>query len=51
MQLGIGDALLRKAIVNTTGRTPDAVKRDLEREGDLGTVAQVCSDAFDTCLA
>lgn len=39
MELGIGDALLVKAVVEATGRNRAAVQADYQREGDLGIVA------------
>lgn len=39
LELGIGDALLIKAIVAATGRTKDAVTASYKTEGDLGVVA------------
>lgn len=39
LELGIGDALLVKAVCEATGRKKDAVEEDYKREGDLGTVA------------
>lgn len=41
LELGIGDALLVKAICEATGRRKDAVDDDYRREGDLGTVALI----------
>lgn len=39
LELGIGDALLVKAICESTGRNKNAVDEDYRREGDLGAVA------------
>jgi DNA ligase-1 len=39
VELGIGDSLLIKAIVEATGRTRDMVKTQYEELGDLGLVA------------
>lgn len=38
--MGIGEALLMKAIANATGRPISAIKSDFEEHGDLGLVAQ-----------
>jgi DNA ligase 1 len=40
VELGIGDALLIKAIGEATGATPAKIKPKYEAVGDLGTVAQ-----------
>ena len=40
LELGIGEALLMKAIANATGRPISAIKSDFEEHGDLGLVAQ-----------
>lgn len=40
VELGIGDAVLIKAIGEATGTNPSMVKQRYETEGDLGTVAQ-----------
>lgn len=39
LELGIGDALLIKAVSESTGRKKDAVKAEYDKEGDLGIVA------------
>jgi len=39
LELGIGDALLIKAICESTGRNKNAVEDDYRKEGDLGAVA------------
>ena len=39
VELGIGDAIMIKAVAETCGRSTDAIKSDLEVEGDLGVVA------------
>ena len=41
VELGIGESLLIKAIVESTGRSNAVVKADLKKEGDLGLVALV----------
>ncbi len=40
MELGMGEALLTKAICQTTGRQPKDVKAALKEVGDLGLVAE-----------
>eukprot|EP00940_MAST-03C_sp_MAST-3C-sp2_P001356 g1356.t1 len=40
IELGIGDSLLTKAIVLSTGRSAAKVKADYEKKGDLGIVAE-----------
>eukprot|EP01137_Pigoraptor_chileana_P008303 Opistho-2@54941 len=40
IELGVGEALLIKAIAEATGRSAAAIKTDAESAGDLGTVAQ-----------
>jgi len=42
VELGIGDAILIKAIAEATGTSPASIKQKYEKEGDLGTVAQNC---------
>jgi len=48
VELGIGEALLKKAIMDTTGRSRDAIDILYKEKGDLGIVAlearkaQVC---------
>ena len=39
LELGIGDSLLIKAVVESTGRNKNAVQADYDKEGDLGNVA------------
>ncbi|KAF8321224.1 DNA ligase I [Clavulina sp. PMI_390] len=39
LELGIGESLLQKAIAQSTGRKPDAIKADFKEVGDLGLVA------------
>lgn len=39
LELGVGDAIMMKAVAETCGKSVDAVKAQLEEEGDLGTVA------------
>ena len=40
LELGLGEALLMKAIANATGRPMSSIKADFEERGDLGLVAQ-----------
>lgn len=40
LELGLGEALLVKAISNATGRPTASIKSDLEEQGDIGLVAQ-----------
>lgn len=40
-ELGIGEAMLMKAISVSTGRPVKSLKEDLDRLGDIGSVAQV----------
>eukprot|EP00939_MAST-03C_sp_MAST-3C-sp1_P002653 g2653.t1 len=40
IELGIGDSLLIKAIVKSTGRSTKQVKADYDKQGDLGIVAE-----------
>jgi DNA ligase 1 len=40
LELGIGDALLIKALANSTGRSAAQIRTDLAKTGDLGTVAE-----------
>ena len=39
LELGIGDSIMIKAVAETCGRSVDAIKAQLEQEGDLGVVA------------
>eukprot|EP00316_Scyphosphaera_apsteinii_P008011 CAMPEP_0119319952 /NCGR_PEP_ID=MMETSP1333-20130426/50912_1 /TAXON_ID=418940 /ORGANISM="Scyphosphaera apsteinii, Strain RCC1455" /LENGTH=817 /DNA_ID=CAMNT_0007326511 /DNA_START=148 /DNA_END=2601 /DNA_ORIENTATION=- len=39
LELGIGDSILIKAVAESCGRSIDAIKSQLEEEGDLGLVA------------
>jgi DNA ligase-1 len=48
VELGIGDSLLEKAIVEATGRAPKAVKQAYKEEGDLGNVAMSSKSAQKT---
>ena len=41
VELGIGEALIVKAIGESTGRALSKIKEDLRKEGDLGKVAMV----------
>ena len=41
LELGIGESLLVKAIAESSGRSVQQVKHDLEKTGDLGDIAQV----------
>jgi DNA ligase 1 len=40
LELGVGEALLIKAISQTTGRTVKVIKSGIEEKGDIGLVAQ-----------
>ena len=48
VELGIGDAILIKAIGEATGTNPNMVKQKYEQEGDLGKVAQSCKSKQST---
>ena len=37
---GIGDMILIKSIVQSTGRSMTSIKNDLDKSGDLGIVAE-----------
>ena len=39
IELGIGDSLILKALCESTGRKLSEIKKDLQREGDLGLIA------------
>ena len=41
LELGIGESLLVKAIAESSGRSVQQVKNELEKTGDLGDIAQV----------
>ncbi|OIR58482.1 MAG: DNA ligase 1 [Amphiamblys sp. WSBS2006] len=40
LPLGIGEAMLVSAVSQTSGRRPQAIRAELRKAGDLGTVAQ-----------
>eukprot|EP00514_Thraustochytrium_sp_LLF1b_P007215 CAMPEP_0184536894 /NCGR_PEP_ID=MMETSP0198_2-20121128/16706_1 /TAXON_ID=1112570 /ORGANISM="Thraustochytrium sp., Strain LLF1b" /LENGTH=750 /DNA_ID=CAMNT_0026930113 /DNA_START=103 /DNA_END=2355 /DNA_ORIENTATION=- len=42
VEVGIGDSVLTKAIMNVSGKTKRGVQDMYEELGDLGTVAQIC---------
>jgi hypothetical protein len=44
LELGIGESLLVKAIAESSGRSVQQVKNELEKTGDLGDIAQVPPD-------
>ena len=48
LELGIGDALLIKAVVEATGREKSAVKAAYDKDGDLGTVASLSRTSQST---
>ncbi|KAI8927194.1 ATP-dependent DNA ligase [Entophlyctis helioformis] len=39
-ELGVGESLIMKAVANATGRDIKSIKADMDRVGDLGSVAQ-----------
>ncbi|CAG2111169.1 unnamed protein product [Medioppia subpectinata] len=41
LEMGIGESLIIKAIASATGRTKDQIKADIEKKGDMGTVAEM----------
>jgi len=41
LELGIGETILIKAIGEATGRSAKSIKTDIEKQGDLGNVAQM----------
>eukprot|EP00775_Hariotina_reticulata_P004672 gene4672-4926_t len=48
LELGVGDAILIKALAQATGRKESSIKADYEAEGDLGSVAAACRGAQRT---
>ena len=50
VELGIGDAIMMKAVAETCGRSIDAIKSDLEVEGDLGVVAMASRGGQKTLM-
>lgn len=48
VELGIGDAILIRAIGQATGINPSMVKEKYETVGDLGSVAQTCKSKQST---
>ena len=48
LELGIGESLLVKAIAESSGRSIQQVKSELEKTGDLGDIAQVFSMAISS---
>ncbi|KAI8462457.1 MAG: hypothetical protein J3K34DRAFT_462922 [Monoraphidium minutum] len=45
LELGVGDAILIKALASSTGRKEGAIKSDYESKGDLGAVAAASRSA------
>ena len=48
IELGVGDSLLIKAIAQSTGRTPEKIKKDFKDSGDLGDLAMAAKGAQKT---
>lgn len=48
IELGVGDAILIKALASATGRKESSIKSDYETSGDLGSVAASCRSAQRT---
>lgn len=48
IELGVGDALLIKSIAEVSGKTPQAIKKMYQEQGDLGTVAQTAKSSQKT---
>lgn len=48
VELGVGEALLVKAISQTTGKSVKHVKAEVEGRGDIGLVAQNCKSTQST---
>ncbi len=48
IELGVGDSLLIKAIAQSTGRTPEKIKKDFKESGDLGELAMAAKGAQKT---
>jgi hypothetical protein len=48
VELGIGDAILIKAIAEATGTSPQSIKSQYESQGDLGNVAQTAKGSQRT---
>ncbi|KAF6253198.1 ATP-dependent DNA ligase [Scenedesmus sp. NREL 46B-D3] len=48
IELGVGDAILIKALASATGRKESTIKGDYESSGDLGVVAASCRSAQRT---
>ena len=45
LELGVGDSILETAVGEATGRSKVSIKQALDKEGDLGTVAQASKGA------
>lgn len=48
LELGVGEALLMKAISQSTGKSLKHIKTEVETRGDLGLVAQNCKSTQST---
>lgn len=51
LELGLGEALLVKALSQSTGRSTAAIKADMEERGDLGLVAEAARASQKTMFA
>lgn len=50
VELGVGDAVLLKALAAATGRAESALKAEYHKSGDLGEVASACKGKQGTLV-
>jgi len=50
VELGLGESLIIKAIIEATGRSKQMITADYKKLGDLGLVAQACGHNVRTLV-